>query len=175
MTLKNLAKSSKASQEWFELWQMLIAVAMLKPRRIVEIGVHRGGFPQTLRQAFPEALVVGVDLDFSQLEFTDFTAIAGDSRKPSTVEAVRDVLKGEPVDFLFIDGDHNYEVCKSDFELFSPLVRPGGVIGFHDTNGRGIEGVTVDKFLAELDERHAYHSVEIRAGRDTPGTRLIWV
>ncbi|MBC7851046.1 MAG: class I SAM-dependent methyltransferase [Chitinophagaceae bacterium] len=38
----------------------------------------------------------------------------------------------EKIDFLFIDGDHSIEGCKSDFELFSPRIVPGGYIAFHD-------------------------------------------
>jgi len=41
-------------------------------------------------------------------------------------------LNGEPLDFLFIDGDHTYEGVKRDFEMYSPLVRNGGIIAFHD-------------------------------------------
>jgi len=36
------------------------------------------------------------------------------------------------VDFLFIDGDHSQAGCERDFNLFSPKVKPGGLLGFHD-------------------------------------------
>lgn len=36
--------------------------------------------------------------------------------------------------FLFIDADHSYKGCKADFEAWSPLVRSGGEIAFHDSN-----------------------------------------
>jgi hypothetical protein len=36
------------------------------------------------------------------------------------------------LDFLFIDGNHMYEAIKSDFEMYSSLVRTGGIIAFHD-------------------------------------------
>lgn len=38
----------------------------------------------------------------------------------------------EPVRLLFIDGDHDYESTKKDFELWSKFVTPGGYICFHD-------------------------------------------
>ena len=38
----------------------------------------------------------------------------------------------EPIDFLFIDGNHDYEAVLQDYEQWSPKVRPGGVIAFHD-------------------------------------------
>jgi predicted O-methyltransferase YrrM len=36
------------------------------------------------------------------------------------------------LDFLFIDGDHTYEGVKQDFEMYTPLVRKGGLVAMHD-------------------------------------------
>lgn len=36
------------------------------------------------------------------------------------------------IDFLFVDGSHDYEDVISDFRLFLPWVKPGGLIAFHD-------------------------------------------
>lgn len=38
------------------------------------------------------------------------------------------------IDFLFIDGSHIYKDVKSDFELFYPWVKPGGIVAFHDVD-----------------------------------------
>jgi predicted O-methyltransferase YrrM len=38
----------------------------------------------------------------------------------------------DKIDFLFIDGDHSIEGCKSDFNLYAPKIVPGGFIAFHD-------------------------------------------
>lgn len=60
-----------------------------------------------------------------------FHGVAADSQDPATVEVV---TAGRPsIDFLFIDGDHSYRGIRRDFDLWSPHVRPGGVIAFHDT------------------------------------------
>ena len=37
------------------------------------------------------------------------------------------------IDYLFIDGDHNYEAVKQDFTDWFPHVKSGGVISFHDS------------------------------------------
>jgi predicted O-methyltransferase YrrM len=58
--------------------------------------------------------------------------VHGSSRTPATVAAVRAALAGRPIDLLFIDGDHAYAGVRADFELYAPLVRPGGLIAFHD-------------------------------------------
>jgi predicted O-methyltransferase YrrM len=38
----------------------------------------------------------------------------------------------KPFDFVFIDGDHRYEAVKKDFEMYSSMVRPGGIVALHD-------------------------------------------
>lgn len=37
-----------------------------------------------------------------------------------------------PVDVLYIDGDHSYKAVKSDFEKFTPFLKPGGVVFMDD-------------------------------------------
>lgn len=54
------------------------------------------------------------------------------SQKPRTQTKVRDLIEGKSIDFLFIDGDHSYEGVSRDYELYSSLVAPGGIIAFHD-------------------------------------------
>jgi cephalosporin hydroxylase len=175
--LMGIAADSEASQEAFEIYWMLQAVAELEPKVIVEIGVHKGGFLKTLREAFPTAMLIGVDIDLSLLEFNDAYFIKGDSYSTRTVCRYTDLINGsnkKVIDFLWIDGDHHYEAAKHDFALWSPFVRPGGIIGFHDTNSRGIEGVEVDKFMKELDDNFSYPTLDLLASNMAPGTRLIW-
>ena len=51
-------------------------------------------------------------------------------------------LKHLQFKFIFIDADHYYETCKQDFDLWSPLLEPDGVVAFHD-----VDFNTVDAFL----------------------------
>lgn len=39
----------------------------------------------------------------------------------------------EPIDFLFLDGDHTEEGVFKDWEIYSPLVKKGGLIALHDS------------------------------------------
>jgi predicted O-methyltransferase YrrM len=39
----------------------------------------------------------------------------------------------QPIDLIFIDGDHSYEGVKRDWELFIPHMSEFGVVVFHDT------------------------------------------
>jgi predicted O-methyltransferase YrrM len=58
--------------------------------------------------------------------------VRGDSHSPLTLAKVRGALDDRPLDFLLIDGDHDYHGVRQDFEMYSPLVGPGGLIAFHD-------------------------------------------
>lgn len=40
------------------------------------------------------------------------------------------------IDFLHIDAGHSYEDVKQDFELYSTLLKPKGIISIHDTDER---------------------------------------
>ena len=54
---------------------------------------------------------------------------------------MRTALAGRPLDVLFIDGDHSYDGVASDFAAYGPLVRQGGLIGFHDIVAQPDTGV----------------------------------
>jgi len=58
-------------------------------------------------------------------------------------------------DFVYIDGNHNYESVKRDMAAWLPKVKVGGVLGGHDFDGRGVtrEDVTmaVKDFCKEND------------------------
>ena len=66
------------------------------------------------------------------------------------MQKIKAILKDNKVDFIYIDGDHNYEGVKKDFEMYSPLVRKGGIIAFHDIVPSGYPKVY--KFWNEVKE-----------------------
>jgi autotransporter strand-loop-strand O-heptosyltransferase len=61
------------------------------------------------------------------------TTIHGSSHEESIKDRVKNLLNGELLDFLFIDGDHTYEGVKKDYNMYKEFVKDGGWIGFHDT------------------------------------------
>jgi len=145
------------SQVPAEIKQLLGLIAELRPRTILEVGTHKGGtFFMFARVAPPDALLISLDLPPGRMEaptggfdvgyapwqarlFRSFAReqqrvelVQSDSHAPRTVEKIQGLLAGRAVDFLLIDGDHTYPGVKADFEMYSPLVRAGGVIAFHD-------------------------------------------
>jgi FkbM family methyltransferase len=81
---------------------------------------------------------------------------------------VERLLKHEQIDLLYIDGDHSYYGVRTDFLLYAPLVRDGGLIVFHDLNSRSQDAeVEVDHLWQQL--KRAYDWREI-VHRDPPPT-----
>jgi hypothetical protein len=59
------------------------------------------------------------------------------------------------IDVLFIDGDHSYEGVKLDFELYSKLLAPKGVVILHDSD----ENYSNSLIISE-DTKKDHHSFD---------------
>ncbi len=66
-------------------------------------------------------------------EFLSNTEIYRDHIKPFRGLSV-DIANGfdNPIDLLFLDGDHSYQGCRSDVEAWLPKMKPGGIVVLHD-------------------------------------------
>lgn len=133
-----------------EFEQLADAIKKLKPKVAMEIGTNSGGTLYVLcRLADPNATIISLDLrhgpyggGYHPLRIPIYKRFAApaqrlhlvraDSHSPQTLERITGLLGGSKLDYLFIDGDHTYEGVKRDFEMYSPLVRDGGIIAFHD-------------------------------------------
>jgi predicted O-methyltransferase YrrM len=61
------------------------------------------------------------------------------------------VLGGRKVDLLLIDGDHTYSGVKQDWKMYSPLVKKGGMVVFHDICHHEVfKECEVDRFWKEV-------------------------
>lgn len=57
------------------------------------------------------------------------------------------LFKEKTIDFLFIDGDHSYEACKSDIKLYLPKMKEGSVMAGHDYyNAPGVKQAVDEAF-----------------------------
>jgi len=129
---------------------------------ILEIGLFRGGATRCFLDVFPEAELWAVDSDptllppdiRSNLDAEDrCTLVWGDSHKQSTIEQISARL----YDFIFIDGDHSYEGVKSDYEIYSRVLSPFGILALHDikdTQRHRDRACEVSKLWKELKEGH---------------------
>jgi predicted O-methyltransferase YrrM len=165
-----------------ELRSLLELLAREPPRALVEIGTGRGGtlflFASVAR---PDAVLVSIDAANAEGVFGGrrtykrrarlyralgcpgqrVVFIAADSHRDETRCAVEDALGGQVVDFLFIDGDHTREGVEVDFRMYSPLVRKGGVVAFHDIVPGPAEHVGgVPEFWQEIRDGSALEFVD---------------
>jgi predicted O-methyltransferase YrrM len=140
----------RAWQVRSELGRLLATVQSERPRIVLEVGTALGGTLFGFAQvAAPDALLITIDLPAGDFGGGYYPArgylyrrfahgrqtihpILGDSHSVGTLARVQDLLGGGSVDFLFVDGDHEYEGVRKDFNLYAALVRPGGLIAFHD-------------------------------------------
>jgi cephalosporin hydroxylase len=133
-----------------ELIALLKVLKQARPSRVLEIGTANGGtlFPFT-RIAATDALLVSVDLPGGPggggypadriplyqafpLPGQRLELIRDDSHDPSVLKRVAELVGDQGLEFLFIDGDHSYEGVRRDYEMYGPLVKPNGLIAFHD-------------------------------------------
>jgi predicted O-methyltransferase YrrM len=112
-------------------------------RRLVEIGVWHGVTTKRLRAAMhPHGVLSAVDpFPVGRLGFSVQQRIAH-SEVGAVVNGRVDWLRAtgsaaahdhEPVDFVFIDGDHSEAGLLADWRAWSPLVEPGGIVALHDS------------------------------------------
>lgn len=117
-------------------------------KRLVESGVWHGVTTSMLRRVMAlDGVLLAVDpYPIGRLGFSAQLIIAhkevakipsGSVRwlRSTGAQAARDYAAsgGQPVDFVFIDGDHSYEGLRGDWEGWSQSVVPGGIVALHDS------------------------------------------
>jgi predicted O-methyltransferase YrrM len=142
-----MAKGIFVNQDRHELIPFMHSAMSLiggEPNVIVEIGSYEGGTLCTLASIMhrdgeiisiePDTNTFKVGIARSIIHPKKLTHICGRSDDPGTYRLLGEILSGRKIDLLFIDGDHRYDIVKSDFILYSRFMNSPGVIGFHDIN-----------------------------------------
>jgi len=104
----------------------------------LEIGVAAGGTTAMVHRFLEPEVIVLVDdnkhnkapLRAQVLAGIEVIEIIGRSDDEASV-AMADICG--PYDLILIDGDHLYPGVKLDTVLYSPMLKPGGFLAFHDS------------------------------------------
>lgn len=138
-----------AVQKESELAELVTYVSReIELRYVLEVGTLEGGTLWLWTQlALPNASLVAIDRDLSPLVLERCYSYRraeqrmriwhADSHDALTIAEVSAYCGRRRLDLLFIDGDHELEGVRADFNAYAPLVRPGGLVVLHDTHGRG--------------------------------------
>jgi predicted O-methyltransferase YrrM len=152
---------------------------VLNARRLtgtaVEVGVATGTFSEHMLTHWHGDRLISVDpwLEMSAEEYVDACNIPQESMEASyrltqqrlarfgdrseiwrqTGRDAASRVSARSLDFVYIDGRHNYEGVREDLEDWWPLIRQGGMMAGHDYNdglfAEGLHGVktAVDEFF----------------------------
>lgn len=172
----------KAQQVPAELEVLLtLLVAEVRPQIIIEVGSADGGSAWAWSHVPSVRLIITID-NSKQPTFApqirlhcELEHIHGYSDSDLTVNSVIAILQGRKADMVFIDGGHDLATCKSDADMYSEFLRPGGLLVFHDTQGfPGADYFAVDQVFAEYAKTHRNVQLHVHDG-GPGGTGIIWM
>ena len=98
-----------------------------------------------------------------------YTLLLGDSHTDEMVATVQHALDGRALDVILIDADHTYAGVRRDFESYSKLITPGGLVAFHDIVPESTRPVASDVEICPGDVARFW--AEIRDTR--PSTEFV--
>jgi cephalosporin hydroxylase len=166
----------------------------LAPSIVLEIGTASGGtlFLWT-KTASPDAMIISIDLPggafgggYPKERIPYYKSFASDNQKISllredshslvTLDEVKGIIDNRKVDFLFIDGDHSYEGVKKDFEMYSGLVRKGGIVAFHDIcHHVGVATCNVELFWSETKNSYKFKEIIKDSNQEWAGIGVLYM
>lgn len=160
-----LTENELGSQNLQEFEALLTEYIKIKPTKFIEIGSLYGwALQHFIHYSQPSSIGLSIDLpvrnfvgpqdrrvekqehnyknvwpQWAKSNKCKLHLIPDSSQKLTTLESTKQIFNNQEIDFLFIDGDHSYAGVKKDYEMYSPLVRSGGIVAFHDI-GKNEEG-----------------------------------
>ena len=151
-----------------DLWNYQEIMTRLRPRVIVETGVHMGGsilYYATMGMLTGVEQVIGIDIKIFDTaaplrQLTNVTLIEGSSTDPDVVDQVRGLVAGRSA-LVILDSDHARDHVLQEMRLYHEFVPMGGYLIVEDSNvnshpvypqhGPG-PFEAIDLFLAENDQ-----------------------
>jgi predicted O-methyltransferase YrrM len=126
-----------------DLLSILFAVCVAKsPRFILELGTRGGESTRALTKYCEIYNASGASIDLepapSWLERSYWKHYQGDDLEigkiATSTNAWPDGCPLPKIDFIFLDSSHFFDHTLEEIQIYWPLLEPGGILAFHDTN-----------------------------------------
>ena len=139
-----------------------------------EVGVFNGYYSETLCKTIPDLELYAIDAWEGYKGYRDHKYASSFNKayestvkllkpfpkahivKKFSIDAVKDFSDGS-LDFVYIDGNHEYKYVKEDIEIWAPKVHKGGIVAGHDwyVTPTGNHGVI--NAVSEYVSKHRYN------------------
>lgn len=173
--------------EWISLIKELEEIEI---NNVLEIGTYGGGSLYTLcKLANDNAKIMSIDIHeslYNSVEAKQQTLkgfaergqvikiLNANSHSESSLDETKMFFGENQLDVLFIDGDHSYDGVKKDFDMYSPLVKSGGIIFFHDVQHH-VRGSQVEQLWKELKPNYQHKEfIEDPEKQTWAGIGILW-
>lgn len=85
-------------------------------------------------------------------------------RSEEALEQVRETLRTDLIDFLFVDGEHTSKQVITDYSVYRSLMAPNGIIAFHDVARSNFPSATKAFELIREKNNHRIYMKSPRYG-----------
>jgi len=121
-----------------------------KVQKVLEIGIWRGGSALALREYFPNAVIVGADIeldrDLRRANYDRLTLVQVDQGRPEDLKRLGDL---GPYDFIIEDGSHSFSHQVLAMETLPQYLKPGGVLFIEDVIPKH-KGHRIERYAKEF-------------------------
>lgn len=130
-------------------------VQSIKAKTVIELGVNTGESTVALLEAVHATDGILISVDVQELPnvrpmLTSYGLISRwQFHKSEDIAFGLAWPKDKKADLIFVDTSHQYQQTKREIEVYEPILRPGGIMIFHDTVSY-VDGVfrPIKEFLA---------------------------
>jgi cephalosporin hydroxylase len=131
---------------------------------IVEIGVSRNAYANTSTSIFLENkrdqdIYIGIDIEdksFLNNQEKNIYTIRSPSQNLDVFYPIMAEYGVDQIDVLMIDGWHSINQCYIEWELYTQMMNPGGMVVMHDTNFHPGPYFLVDSIDTNLYDVYKY-------------------
>lgn len=161
-------------ESYVDLWEAL------RPRRVVELGIRKGGSTAMLHELGGAERIVSIELSNVRIEALDryisergaqdtvhpwYGVNQADRERLTAI--VTDEFAGTPLDLVIDDASHLYRESRASFEVLFPRLRPGGLYLLEDWRWQHL---FASELASALEVNHSMQSELARRLSDVGGT-----